>query len=123
MSSDPSRMAKKQIDRLFENGSLTGLGESQLLDRFMAERDELALEALVEWHGPMVLGVCRRWLADSHDIDDAFQATFLILVRKAGRSATLIGSARGFTAWPIGWRHAPGRRGPPTRTRASGCPT
>jgi RNA polymerase sigma factor (sigma-70 family) len=83
MSSDPGLVAKKQIDRLFEKGSLTGLDESQLLDRFMAERDELALEALLEWHGPMVLGVCRRWLADSHDIDDAFQATFLILVRKA----------------------------------------
>jgi RNA polymerase sigma factor (sigma-70 family) len=83
MASDPSRMVQKRIDRLFEKGSVTGLDESQLLDRFMAERDELALEALVEWHGPMVLGVCRRWLADSHDVEDAFQATFLILVRKA----------------------------------------
>ncbi len=83
MASDPKRTALQQIDRLFQTGSVTGLDEGQLLDRFVADRDELAFEALVESHGPMVLGVCRRWLADPHDVNDAFQATFLILVRKA----------------------------------------
>ena len=83
MASDPDRTALRQIDRLFQAGSVTGLDDGQLLDRFVADRDESALEALVEWHGPMVLGVCRRWLANPHDVDDAFQATFLILVRKA----------------------------------------
>ena len=43
----------------------------------------IGLSALVIRHGPMVLGVCRRTLRDPHDVDDAFQATFLVLVRKA----------------------------------------
>ncbi len=55
----------------------------RLLARVVSSREEPALEALVERHGPMVLGVCRRLLASPHDVDDAFQATFLILVRKA----------------------------------------
>ncbi len=83
MASEPDRTALRQIDRLFQAGIVTGLDDGQLLDRFVADRDESALEALVEWHGPMVLGVCRRWLANPHDVNDAFQATFLILVRKA----------------------------------------
>ena len=56
----------------------------QLLERFAADRDEAAFEALVTRHGPMVLGTCRRMLADPHDVEDAFQATFLVLARKAG---------------------------------------
>jgi RNA polymerase sigma factor (sigma-70 family) len=58
--------------------------DSELLARFASRRDEAAFAALLRRHGPMVLGVCRRVLADTHDADDAFQATFLILVRKAG---------------------------------------
>jgi RNA polymerase sigma factor (sigma-70 family) len=73
----------RQIDRLFQDGTITGLDEGQLLERFATGRDESALAALVERHGPMVLGVCRRLLANPRDVEDAFQATFLILVRKA----------------------------------------
>ena len=69
---------------LFERGSLTGLGEGQLLDRFLGHRDEVAFAELIARHGPMVLDICRRWLDDPRDVEDAFQATFLILVRKAG---------------------------------------
>ena len=70
--------------RLFGAGTVSGLTEGQLLARFVKTRDEAAFEALVSRFGPMVLGVCRQSLSDSHAADDAFQATFLVLVRRAG---------------------------------------
>lgn len=65
-----------------DQGTLVGSPDAQLLERFANQGDEAAFEALVARHGPMVLWVCRSVLRDSH-AEDAFQATFLILPRKA----------------------------------------
>jgi RNA polymerase sigma factor (sigma-70 family) len=70
-----------------DTGTVVGVSDGQLLARFNAHRDELAeiaFTALVRRHGPMVLRVCRQILGDWHTAEDAFQATFLILARKAG---------------------------------------
>jgi RNA polymerase sigma factor (sigma-70 family) len=75
--------SRGDVVRLFEGDSVVGLDEGELLARFVTRRDEAAFEALVTRLGPMVLGVARRMLSDPHDVDDAFQATFLVLVKKA----------------------------------------
>src|ERR1700751_3461760 len=60
-----------------------GLTDGQLLARFIEHREEAAVAALVQRHGLMVWGVCDRLLRNHHDAEDAFQATFLVLVKKA----------------------------------------
>ena len=80
-------IALRHLNTLFSVGMIGGLTDAQLLERFTSHRDEtaeLAFRALVERHGPMVLRVCRAVLRDADDADDAFQATFLVLVRRAG---------------------------------------
>jgi RNA polymerase sigma factor (sigma-70 family) len=71
------------LNKLFEDRTIAGLNDRQLLKRFAANRDEDAFTLLVRRHGGMVLGVCGRVLADPSDVEDAFQATFLVLARKS----------------------------------------
>jgi hypothetical protein len=92
MHRTPTNTSNRSIRTLFVAGSLCGLTDRHLLDRFLAregdgdEADagaEAAFQVLVKRHGPMVLRLCRSLLNDRHDADDAFQATFLVLARRA----------------------------------------
>ncbi len=104
-----------QIDRLFGEGTLAGLSDARLLEQYVAARDESAFEALVRRHGPMVLSVCRRVLIDPNDADDAFQAAFLLLARKA-RSIWVEGSIGGWLH-RVAWRIAVQLRNDASRRR------
>src|SRR5689334_12431253 len=75
------------LHTLFNVGTVAGLWDGQLLEWYTSrggEAAELAFSALVERHGPMVLRVCQSLIRDKHEAQDAFQATFLVLVRRAG---------------------------------------
>src|SRR5947209_6500564 len=72
------------VQHLAGQAAHAGASDAQLLDRFARQRDQDAFAALVRRHGPLVLGVCRRALRHRQDAEDCFQATFLVLARKAG---------------------------------------
>src|SRR5215831_1665194 len=93
-----------------------GLTDDQLLARFVAARDEASFAALVRRHGPMVLGVCRRLLRHAQDAEDAFQAAFLVLARKAG--SVLKREAVGSWLYMVAYRTAQRARARQARRRA-----
>jgi RNA polymerase sigma factor (sigma-70 family) len=99
----------RHLCTLFRVGVVGDLTDGQLLERFVAGRDESAeagFAALVERHGPMVLRVCRQILGDEHDAEDAFQATFLILARRAGA----VRKRESVASWLYGIAHRVARR-------------
>ncbi len=94
MASEAAHLLTNYLHHLSSAARVENLPDRALIERFVSQRDEDAFAALVRRHGPMVLRVCQRVLHDSHATEDAFQATFLVLSRKAAslRCADTVGS-------------------------------
>jgi RNA polymerase sigma factor (sigma-70 family) len=94
VTSDHSSALTQAVQVLFEEGTFGNLTDRQLLERFATGKGEAAFGALVARHGPMVLNVCETVLGNSHDAEDAFQASFLILAKKSRsiRNPDLLGN-------------------------------
>ena len=110
MAGNRSDLVFRQVHRLFNLGAVGTIPDAQLLDQFVARRDEAAeaaFEELVIRHGPMVLRVCRSILHDAHDAEDAFQAVFLVLANRA-RSIRRSGSV---ASWLFGVAQRVANRG------------
>src|SRR5438105_15905 len=94
-------MAARQLNTVLQSlrravwlGDDQASSDAQLLEAYRTRREQAPFEALVRRHGPMVWGVCRRILRHAQDAEDAFQATFLVLVRKASsiKPASMVGN-------------------------------
>src|SRR5260370_5693867 len=108
MASGQLRHVLCYIRTLAGAASAGDASDGALLARFAAGHDQAAFTELVRRHGPLVWGVCRRFLRHEQDAEDAFQATFLILARKAG--------ANSWHAPGAGWLHEnPRRKAPKAR--------
>ena len=97
MATSAARMPFQHLRDLYGSGTLIGFSDGQLLAHYAMFKDGAAFEALVARHGSMVVATCRAMLEHEHDIEDAFQATFLVLARKA--ASVRAGDALG------GWLH------------------
>jgi RNA polymerase sigma factor (sigma-70 family) len=83
----PHSTLTRKLRQWIRRGQPLAVSDGELLERFCAYRDELSFQALIERHGPMVLRVCQRLLGDWQEAENAFQAAFLVLARKAGTIA------------------------------------
>src|SRR5262249_32096674 len=95
MASGQLNTLMRRLRRMVGPREAGGMTDAQLLERFVQGRDEAAFEVLVWRHGTMVLNVCLRMLRREHDAEDAFQATFLALARKAAT----IGKGESVSSW------------------------
>jgi RNA polymerase sigma factor (sigma-70 family) len=104
--------ALRHLHRLLARPDAGDVDDGQLLRRFVAHGDQAAFELLVWRHGPMVLGLCRRVLRDRHEAEDAFQATFLVLARRAAAIARpgSVGSWLYKVAYRVALRERAGQR-------------
>jgi RNA polymerase sigma factor (sigma-70 family) len=117
MANSASESVRRQVQRLFNLGTVGSLTDAQLLDWFVSERDEAreaAFEELMIRHGPMVFRVCRSVLQDLHDAEDAFQAAFLVLAHRS-RS---IRHRESLASWLFGVAHRVASR---ARSRVARC--
>ena len=123
----------QQLRALIGGRIAEGLPDQHLLEQFLSQRDEASFAAILERHGAMVLGVCRRVLHDEHLAEDAFQATFLILAQ--GRYDSQAAISEQLAAWccssfgtkgedrsrpvqtPRSAKQIPGNRRPPCRSQ------
>jgi RNA polymerase sigma factor (sigma-70 family) len=101
MATTPLSRVVGHIRRVALLQEAEGLTDARLVEAFLVRGEDAAFETLVRRHGPMVLGVCRRVLHDRHDAEDAFQATFLVLLRKA----STIGKRELLANWLYGVAH------------------
>src|SRR4051794_12781677 len=95
MANRPLETFLRHLRRLAHRTEAGGLTDAHLVARYAAAHDEAAFAELLARHGPMVLAVCRRILRHEQDAEDAFQATFLALARKAGS----IGRRQAVAGW------------------------
>jgi len=116
MDISPQTSMLQDLRRFVLRREADGRTDGELLECFISRRDEPAFEVLVRRHGPMVLGVCRRVLGSWHDAEDAFQATFLVLARKASRVAPR--ELVGHWLYGVAWRTAAKARVIALRRRA-----
>jgi RNA polymerase sigma factor (sigma-70 family) len=109
----------RHLRSVLEGEATRGLTDAQLLQRFAAGREETAFTALVQRHGRLVWGVCRHLLPREHDAEDAFQATFLVLARRAGsiRKREAVGSFLYGVAYRVAMKARQGERKRQARER------
>jgi RNA polymerase sigma factor (sigma-70 family) len=104
MAGGSSDRVIRQVHRVFNLGAVGMTSDGELLEWFVTNRDESAesaFEELMNRHGPMVFGVCRKVLQDRHDAEDAYQAVFLVLAKRAGS----IRSQESVASWLFGVAH------------------